>query len=159
MSIKDLYRDSSMAPNQPEVEGLKVERNVILYGNVTTGQWEGLVQPHPKSTTAYSFESLSGGSQQINQAQDQATAASMRDALKVFVLGDGELGESRLGDSYEDALIHKAMAESDGAVAVLPQDDVVESEREALRERLRSRGVVVVRTLQDAADYANSRLL
>lgn len=149
MSVRDLMTEAETNPVQPS----RPDRAVVVHGNVDSGEWEGYMQEYPGFKTVYSAETMAHGSQQMGVAQQQLEDDLLQESLKVYALGGDGVDELT-----QNALVEKALAESAGAVVVLPLREADREARDDIRDRLSRAGAVVVTRLRDAADYVTARV-
>ena len=157
MSLSDYFDDEHdegpdhvATPNDElaDVDGIKNERNVIIYGNVQAGEWEAVLMECHKEVKVWNVQGGTQPSLETVQLQEQAVADvlnSLVAATKVFVLPEEQDGFS----SYEQ-LAPAAMANPEDALVVLPERV---PNRTRLHTQLTDSGAVVVASMEDAALY------
>lgn len=159
MSLSDYFDPSDEADEGPDhvatpndeladVDGIKNERNVIIYGNVQAGEWEAVLMECHKEVKVWNVSAGRQPSLETVQLQEQAVAdvlTKLSEATKVFVLPEEQDGFS----SYEE-LATAAMANPEDALVVLPERV---PNRARLHTRLTDSGAVVVASMEDAALY------
>lgn len=159
MSLSDYFDPSDEADEGPnhvatptdelaDVDGIKNERNVIIYGSVQSGEWEAVLMECHKEVKVWNVSAGAQPSLETVQLQEAAVAdvlSKLTEATKVFVLPEDQTGFS----AYEE-LAAAAMADPENALVVLPtgRDD-----RPRLYTQLTDSGAVVVASMEDAALY------
>lgn len=131
-----------------EFDGISNERNVIIYGNVTSGEWEAVLMECHKEVKVWNVSGRQQPSLETIQLQEQAVAdvlSQLTAATKVFVLPEDQVGFS----AYEE-LSAAAMEDPENSLVVLPESRPGASR---LRTQLTDSGAVVVASLEDAALY------
>lgn len=157
MSLSDYFDDEHdegpdhvAAPNDElaDVDGIKNERNVIIYGNVQAGEWEAVLMECHKEVKVWTVQGGRQPSLETVQLQEQAVSdvlTKLSEATKVFVLPEDQTGFS----SYQE-LATAAMADPEDAIVVLPERV---PQRSRLKTQLTDSGAVVVASMEDAALY------
>lgn len=131
----------------PLFNGFEPERNVIVHGNIRSGEWESVLQESYKEFRVWNLpgRGVPQPSLETIQLQEHAndlTEELLKDATQVYVLPEEDLGQSVQGEFLVAAMNN-------------PENSVVVTARpEALAVKaLRKKGVAVVASLEDAALY------
>lgn len=158
MSLGEYFDPSDEADEAPEnnaapndelaVDGIQNERNVIIYGDVNSGEWEAIMMECHKEVKVWNVEASSAPSLETIQLQEQAvvdTIKAIATATRIFVLPE-EPGTSE----FEQARVAAAIEEPENAIVV---GRPVNEERSKLLTQCSDSGAVVVASLEDAALY------
>jgi hypothetical protein len=157
MSLSDYFDEDAgegpdhvATPNDElaDVDGIKNERNVIIYGGVQSGEWEAVLMECHKEVKVWNVSAGAQPSLETVQLQEAAVAdvlSQLSAATKVFVLPEEQTGFS----GYEE-LAAAAMASPEDTLVVLPEG---RPDRSKLHTQLTDSGAVVVATMEDAALY------
>lgn len=142
---EDTVDDDSV--EHPLFEGYEPELNVILYGNIQSGEWERVLQESYKEFRVWNIpgRGVAQPSLETIQLQEHAqelTEDLLQDAMQVYVLPEEDIGQS----VHEEFLV-AAMNNPENSVVV------AKSPQKLLRDTLRDKGVAVVASLEDAALY------
>lgn len=157
MSVRELFQYSlenhtegtvdDDSVEQPLFEGFEPERNVILHGNIQSGEWENILQESYKEFRIWNLpgRGVAQPSLETIQLQEHANDLAqdlIEDAIQVFVLPEEDLGQS-----VQEEFLTAAIKNPENSVVV------AKSPSELARQALRSKGVAVVASLEDAALY------
>lgn len=159
MSLSDYFDASDEADESPDhvatpndeladVDGIKNERNVIIYGGVQSGEWEAVLMECHKEVKVWNVHNGAQPSLETVQLQEAAVTdvlSQLSAATKVFVLPEEQTGFS----AYEE-LASAAMANPEDTLVVLPQG---RPDHSRLYTQLTDSGAVVVASMEDAALY------
>lgn len=156
MSVRELFQlsmeNQEVGPvddsvEQPYFEGFEPERNVIIHGNVQSGEWESILQESYKEFRLWNIpgkgvEIPSLETLQFQELAEELAENMVNDAIQVFVLPEEDPGLA-----IQSQLLTAAMNNPDNSVVVSkrPGDHNV--------TELRSKGVAVVASMEDAALY------
>jgi len=151
MSLKELFNNATLSLENVTPLVAKPPRfgtpALVVYAHAGRNNWT--------VSGSYSPEDLAGGSQQMAFAQQELSAKDIENAMKVYLMDGAQLGDS-------DVTAHAESATKDplnSVVVLAPGTDEETEARDKLRTHLTDSGVLVVDHMEDAVDYANSRLL
>lgn len=159
MSLSDYLDPSDEADEGPnhvatptdelaDVDGIKNERNVIIYGDVKAGEWEAVLMECHKEVKVWNVNGNAQPSLETVQLQEQAVSdvlGALSAATKVFVLPEEQQGFT----AYEE-LNAAAMNDPEDTLVVIP---LSRADRGRLHTHYTDSGAVVVASLEDAALY------
>ncbi|MND14798.1 hypothetical protein D3C81_226230 [compost metagenome] len=158
MSLGDYFDASDEADESPDhvatpndelaVDGIKNERNVVIHGDVSSGEWEAIMMECHKDVKVWNVGAISTPSLETLQFQVQAVQDVMKalaDATQIYVLPE-EPGLSQFAEERAD----QAMRDPERAVVV---GRPTTPERSRLLTQIADSGAVVVASLEDAALY------
>lgn len=157
MSLGDYFDPSDEADETSEhpaapkdeladVDGISNERNVIIYGDVTSGEWEAVLMECHKEVKVWNVSTGAQPSLETMQLQKQAVEdvlTKLSEATKVFVLPGEQTGFT----GYE-SLVNAAMDAAEDSLVVLSPEH---PEVDRLKLSLTDSGAVVVASMEDAA--------
>jgi hypothetical protein len=141
--------ENNAAPNDEQaVDGIQNERNVVIHGDVGSGEWEVILMECHKEVKVWNVDSTSAPSLETIQLQEQAvvdTIKAIATATRIYVLPE-EPGTSE----FEQRRVAGAIEAPENAVVV---GRPVNEERSKLLTECADSGAVVVASLEDAALY------
>lgn len=157
MSLGDYFDPSDEADEAPgnnaapidehaDVDGIQNERNVVIHGDVGSGEWEAIMMECHKEVKVWNVDTSSSPSLETIQLQEQAvvdTVKALATATRIFVLPE-EPGTS----AFEQRRVAGAIEEPENAIVV---GRPVNAERSKLLTQCSDSGAVVVASLEDAA--------
>ena len=159
MSLDNYFDPSDEADEAPDhvatpndeladVDGIQNERNVVIHGDVGSGEWEAIMMECHKEVKVWNVGSSNSPSLETIQLQEQGvlnTIKAIAAATRVYVLPE-EPGTSE----FEEERVAGAIAEPENAIVV--GRPVIE-ERYKLLTQVADSGAVVVASMEDAALY------
>lgn len=160
MSLDNYFDPSDEADEAPEhaatptdeladVDGIQNQRNVVIHGDVSSGEWEAILMECHKEVKVWNVDTTgSTPALETIQMQEQAVGdviKALAQATRVYVLPE-EPGTSE----FEEQRLAGAIAEPENAIVV---GRPVNEERSKLLTQVSDSGAVVVASLEDAALY------
>lgn len=158
MSLGDYFDPSDEADESPNhiatptdelaVDGIKNERNVIIHGDVGSGEWEAIMLECHKEVKVWNVDSVTQPSLETIQLQEQAVkdvVKALAESTRIYVLPE-EPGMSRFAEERAAA----AIQDPEGAIVV---GRPTTPDRARLLTSVADSGAVVVASMEDAALY------
>lgn len=160
MSLRDIFqvslenRDEAIVDDDsiknPLVDGFVPEHNIIFHGNLESGEWETIIQESYKPFKVWNFLNGVGTrlaqpsleTLQLQEHSAELTEEFLQESTQVYVLPEADLGLS-VQEEYLTAALNNP--ENSVVVSKDPNNLAVDS--------LRSKGIAVVTSLEDAALY------
>lgn len=130
-----------------DIEGFVPNRNLIIYGNLESGEWENILMESNRVYTVIVASSDSVPSLETQQLQEygkQLCDDLVKDSMKVY------LTPAEQGHTLDDSLLTQIKADPEDSVVVMganvPSDD-------PSRLIIEQTGAVVVASMEDAMLY------